>query len=252
MSSTSRPLFYVEYVSDEAATELLLNDVPQARFGGHAKFSGFIPVPLDLVRGRNMLELRFWAAPTRPIDPARPFATARLARFADGERAFDGGGDTIASLDLPGTEPVRTTFDSQEGPASWPWQAAEPTSPEMLVEKGFQPFVQRLAQAWFDGDPAPFLSASAMRFTDSEQAFRTRPASAMATQLDAWITGMGPLPPAARRLPPLVVRPCGQGRLIDLSAADGDPWLRRPDADGDVAKFTARVGYIGSAWQILR
>jgi len=240
---------YLEAVAPAFPCEVRLNDVPLYRFDGQNPYRVFVPAFAQLQRGQNLLELRF--ATAAPPGPETAPLTARLALFRDGEQAFVDG-ETLVALQLDGARlTVSGRLDSPVGVRELPW-ARLPIAGEAGAAS-LNPLLERLRQALNAADPEPILAAAEPRVRHMAEAFVRGPGEVRAGMAQA-IAELSPVPTAAADQPPpppARLLQVAYGRLVEPLGPDGQPWLRRPRADGTVFFYPVLMGQADGAWRIF-
>jgi hypothetical protein len=237
---------YLEAVSPALPAEIRLNDVPLYRFDGAAGYRIFAPAFALLLRGRNALDLRFLTP--APPGPESGALVARLALFRDGEQAFSGG-ETLSTLRLEGPRlTVADSFASPVGLSMLPWMTLPP--PTQVARAELPAFLRRLQAALDSADPVPIVEVSRPRIDHASEAF-VRSREEVRAGLAETVAELGGRPVPDNPELPLRLISAGGGRLVEPLGVDGQPWLRRPRADGTIFFYPVMLGQVSASWNIF-
>lgn len=239
----------LEIDAERVRATVRINDVPVAAVGGPGGGRAFLPATPFIVRGENWLSVDTTPYPAE--GEAAPRLVARIAVFEEGDAYFTDAGRQLARVEGGGgAAPLgRAPFQADFGPGSWSWMRCRvwPSAEAALADA--VPFVQEMLEAFARSDAGWFGDVSAHKFADSAQAFPTLKRAVIERIAGEEVAA---LPASAvPRVTPIPVL-CGDGRLLQLQSAGGEPLAMKPDGDGNFATLSAIVGKLDGRWLIFR
>jgi hypothetical protein len=266
--------------------DVLLNGIPLTQLGGGrpTKFAGIPDEQLGtgkrasdqnlvnefLFAGDNELVLEVgklpftsWAEVLK-LQDAR--AGAVLTRYPFG--AIEGGPDgvIIGSVEwrmppladvtpeaLPAMFPQRATalVNAGDRPGRpWRWEAAERLELSDAVQREALNFVRNIHAALQTGNAGTFIDASEIRLEDLSVSYASFDA---AERRDFIRKGTRPGAMAVLVEGEFAPRLCAGGRLLEIRARDGKPFMReRVNTDGEEGFFEMFIGKVNNTWCIVR
>lgn len=248
------------------AAELRLNDIPLLAAGPGRTLN--LPVNEYLFEGRNRMTLLIEPPAPGALPPPRladgdSGASARLLLPRIGRVGSEHSARSLAELDWaaadgewvePGTRLDQVLALPVKFPR-WRWPdmpaVADPAAVQPLVAR----FVQGLALSLARGDPEPFVQSARLRFEELAQAY-AQPLPELLARWRARIQRLHAAKALRLAVPALadvMLRPCGDGRLLECLAPDGAPLLRSaPADDGSQQAWPLRVAVIDGHCHVLR
>ncbi|WP_028310738.1 hypothetical protein [Derxia gummosa] len=268
-------LLFVRLHASGCAAEVWINDLPVFSVGPDAPLAARA-VHEYVFEGVNRIELRVaqdratLVAPVEPggaglvaAVPAR--AHLRLALVRDGRGIDDDNARVLAerSWAVAAGEawdaPVVDRFEVSlpVGFQRWRWPEAPVIEAVDGVRAAVRRFLQQTAGQLSRGDAEPLLAISRVRIEETAAAYQRAPADELARLrahlLRLHVAGALTVPaPGADRL---VLRPCGDGRLLDCVLTDGGPALRAlatPETGGVGWSLPVRIALVERHIHVLR
>lgn len=263
----------IEMLARGCEAELHLNDVPFGRCDGRGQTLG-APVHLHLVEGRNEIALliRPGALPgtflagddeRRAWDATSAEVSVKLARHPRG--TLLGGPDGVVLAELtwnsapPRSRPYPAVTATQVdlGPSfgRWAWQDGEPLSLGPALDAEVRALLEPLMADMADGLFFSWIKAQAIGFAENDRAYEKLEGSTGAEALK--LIEMDRLERRWSFDPPgwdaLALRSCGRGRLVQVLALDGRPFLRTSECEnGALNYFPAMLARLDGELKIVR
>ncbi|MCZ6853893.1 MAG: hypothetical protein O7G86_08230 [Gammaproteobacteria bacterium] len=259
-------VIHAEIENDGCIVELYVNDIPVRRATADGQSFSSFPVNQFLISGDNELAILVQPGPTpqaarsSPVQAEPCAVTSRLVKYPEGVFPSDPSGQLLIEIawqredgnQFPARREAVVSLGGMFG--RWKWQDADVLTESDLGDPQLQRFVRDLQEAFASNRWQHIAELSQIRYVEGAAAYVGRDAArvsamfvkSMERQSSGSDWNVGPQPPLGLRL-------CANGRMIQLISDDWLPLLRTEDLEyGEPFTLPVLVSRIEGKYLIVR